>query len=213
MEALKAILDALGAGGLSNLLNAVISSIGPGGLTAILIIGTFAATRELNKQGPISGEKLIDKLMADLSDSTGREHDCTKQVEILTRRVEILEREKVDLVARFERERTDIEAKFERDRAALEARIDALVSLFQGGVGNIYPKQDESEIARMRRWMLLHMDQESLYVASADADLSKPTGDSLEVQILSVVEEARRKNLLPKLSSVIQARLPTVKPW
>lgn len=202
MEPLKTILEALGAGGLLSLLNVIISSIGPGGLTAILILGTFVATRELNKKGPISGEKLIDKLMADLSDSLGREHDCTKQVEILTRRVEILEREKGDLVARFE-----------HDKAALEARIDALVSLFQGGVGTVYPKQDESETGRMRQWMFQHMNMETLAVAAEDAGLSKPLGDSLEMQILSAVDEARRLNLIPKFSSVIQARLPTVKPW
>ena len=190
MELLKLITEALGPGGLGNLIGAIIASIGPGGLTAILILGTFVATRELNKKGPVSSERMVDKLMADLSSSITRESECAKQVAILTRRVETLEREK----------------------AALEARIDALVSLFQGGI-NTYPKLDETEVGQMRRWMFDHMNEESLMVAAADAGLSKPRGESVEVQILSLVEEARRLNLLPKLSSVIQARLPTVKPW
>ena len=202
MELLKLITDALGPGGLGNLISAIIASIGPGGLTAILIIGTFAITRELNKRGPISGERLVDKLMADLSAAISRESDCAKQVAILTRRVETLEREKAAL-----------EERLEREKAALEARIDALVSLFQSGGINTYPKQDETEIGKMRRWMFEHMNEESLTVAAADAGLAKPKGESVEVQILSLVDEARRLNLLPKLSSVIQARLPTVKPW
>mgnify|MGYP003439667341 FL=1 len=202
MELLKLITDALGPGGLGNLISAIIASIGPGGLTAILIIGTFAITRELNKRGPISGERLVDKLMADLSAAISRESDCAKQVAILTRRVETLEREKASL-----------EERLEREKAALEARIDALVSLFQSGGINTYPKQDETEIGKMRRWMFEHMNEESLTVAAADAGLAKPKGESVEVQILSLVDEARRLNLLPKLSSVIQARLPTVKPW
>lgn len=202
MELLKLITDALGPGGLGNLISAMIASIGPGGLTAILIIGTFALTRELNKKGPISGEKLVDKLMADLSASIARESGCAKQVEILTRRVETLEREKAAL-----------EERLEREKAALEARIDALVSLFQSGGINSYPKQDETEVGKMRRWMFEHMNEETLIVAAADAGLTKPRGEGVEVQILSLVDEARRLNLLPKLSSVIQARLPTVKPW
>ena len=202
MELLKLITDALGPEGLGNLISAIIASIGPGGLTAILIIGTFAITRELNKRGPISGERLVDKLMADLSAAISRESDCAKQVAILTRRVETLEREKASL-----------EERLEREKAALEARIDALVSLFQSGGINTYPKQDETEIGKMRRWMFEHMNEETLIVAAADAGLTKPKGESVEVQILSLVEEARRLNLLPKLSSVIQARLPTVKPW
>lgn len=202
MELLKLITDALGPGGLGNLISAIIASIGPGGLTAILIIGTFAITRELNKRGPISGERLVDKLMADLSAAISRESDCAKQVAILTRRVETLEREKASL-----------EERLEREKAALEARIDALVSLFQSGGINTYPKQDETEIGKMRRWMFEHMNEETLTVAAADAGLAKPKGESVEVQILSLVDEARRLNLLPKLSSVIQARLPTVKPW
>lgn len=202
MELLKLITDALGPGGLGNLINAIVSSLGPGGLTAILILGTFAITRELNKKGPISGEKLVDKLMADLSASIARESGCAKQVEILTRRVETLEREKAEL-----------ESRLEREKAALEARIDALVSLFQAGGINTYPKQDETEVGKMRQWMFEHMNEETLIVAAADAGLTKPRGESVEVQILALVEEARRLNLLPKLSSVIQARLPTVKPW
>lgn len=202
MELLKLVTDALGPGGLGSIISAIIASLGPGGLTAILILGTFAITRELNKRGPVSGEKLVDKLMADLSSSIAKESECAKQVAILTRRVETLEREK-----------NQLEERLEREKAALEARIDALVSLFQSSVGNTYPKQDESEIGKMRRWMFEHMNEESLIVAAADAGLTKPKGESTEVQILSLVEEARRLNLLPKLSSVIQARLPTVKPW
>ena len=201
MELLKLITEALGPGGLGNLIGAIIASIGPGGLTAILILGTFVATRELNKKGPVSSERMVDKLMADLSSSITRESECAKQVAILTRRVETLEREKAAL-----------EERLEREKSALEARIDALVSLFQGGI-TTYPKLDETEVGQMRRWMFDHMNEESLMVAAADAGLSKPRGESVEVQILSLVEEARRLNLLPKLSSVIQARLPTVKPW
>lgn len=202
MELLKLITDALGPGGLGSLIGAIISSLGPGGLTAILILGTFAITRELNKKGPISEEKLVDKLMADLSASIADKTECAKQVAILTRRVETLEREKAEL-----------EARLEREKNALEARIDALVGLFQTGGINTYPKQDETEVGAMRRWMFEHMNEETLIVAAADAGLTKPRGESVEVQILSLVEEARRLNLLPKLSSVIQARLPTVKPW
>lgn len=202
MELLKLITDALGPGGLGSLIGAIISSLGPGGLTAVLILGTFAITRELNKKGPISGEKLVDKLMADLSASIADKTECAKQVAILTRRVETLEREKAEL-----------EARLEREKNALEARIDALVGLFQTGGINTYPKQDETEVGKMRRWMFEHMNEETLIVAAADAGLTKPRGESVEVQILALVEEARRLNLLPKLSSVIQARLPTVKPW
>jgi len=202
VELLKLITDALGPGGLGSLIGAIISSLGPGGLTAILILGTFAITRELNKKGPISEEKLVDKLMADLSASIADKTECAKQVAILTRRVETLEREKAEL-----------EARLEREKNALEARIDALVGLFQTGGINTYPKQDETEVGKMRRWMFEHMNEETLIVAAADAGLTKPRGESVEVQILALVEEARRLNLLPKLSSVIQARLPTVKPW
>jgi len=202
VELLKLITDALGPGGLGSLIGAIISSLGPGGLTAVLILGTFAITRELNKKGPISGEKLVDKLMADLSASIADKTECAKQVAILTRRVETLEREKAEL-----------EARLEREKNALEARIDALVGLFQTGGINTYPKQDETEVGKMRRWMFEHMNEETLIVAAADAGLTKPRGESVEVQILALVEEARRLNLLPKLSSVIQARLPTVKPW
>ena len=62
MELLKLITEALGPGGLGNLIGAIIASIGPGGLTAILILGTFVATRELNKKRSIfsGGRQVVD---------------------------------------------------------------------------------------------------------------------------------------------------------
>jgi uncharacterized protein YejL (UPF0352 family) len=208
MDIVKLILDALGANGLKGVVDAVISAVGPGGLTAVLLISAYFAAQRIKKipqaDHPQSqySDKIIDKLMKDLSEAMAKESDCDKRISILTKRIEVLEREKAEL-----------ELRLEREKAELTSRIDAMFALLKHDSSVYSHKSDETEIGSMRKWMYDHLSPELLIVVAADAGLSKPTGENFELQILSLVDEARRLNLIPKLTGAVIAKAPSVRPW
>lgn len=153
---------------------------------------------------------VVDTLLDAITTAKMREDDCLRSITALAK-------ERDALVARFEsKERMSADELLAQHKIVVEKthQIDALFAIMRRNSNFPNSMSPDSELKRMREWMIEAFSDDELEAIAADAKLSTPIKTApLETKVLELIEEAKRKNRLTELGGLVLAARPTKPPW
>lgn len=197
--------------GLQELFDQLNKIIVPGWQTGILLVIAYVVTDVLRRRdtktivakqepdSPLANNELFQRMLKELSDAKRRETDCSQQIESfrelnygLTRRVETLERQ-----------------VSEKDQ-----QISSLFKLMRHRAQPGGSTDSDGSLDDMRQWMVDAFNEGELEIVAADAHLTRPgRGQTPDEISQALIDEAKRRGILPELEEIILAKRPSVKPW
>lgn len=197
--------------GITELLDQLNKASAPGWFAAIAVVSAYVlsdvlrrrdarkADRPTDSGAALADNALYQRLINELSDGKRREDRCSEEIRTvkeanarLTLRVETLER----IVA-------------EKD-----AQISSLFKLMRHRAQPGGSTDSEDSLDDMRQWMVDAFTEDEFEIVAADAHLTRPgRGLSPEKIAQGLIDEAKRRGMLPELEEIILAKRPSVKPW
>ena len=186
----------------------------PGWQTGLFLVIAYVVTDALRRRdakkeaekkkppseaNPLSDNELFQRMLKELSDAKRRESDCSQQIEsfkgmnqALTQRVETLERQV----------------------AEKDAEINALFKLMRHRAQPGGSTESDESLDDMRTWMVKAFNEGELEIIAADASLTRPGRGMTPEQISqTLIDEAKRRGVLPELEEIVLAKRPHIKPW
>lgn len=198
--------------GPAELLDQLSKVILPGWQTGVLLVLAYIATDILRRRDARESAKrpepeqdsparneLFQRMLNELSDAKRRENDCSQEIESvknlnrsLTQRVDALE----------------LQVK-EKD-----AQITTLFRLMRHRATPGGSTESDESLEDMREWMIDAFSEADLEIVAADAKLTRPGRGMTPEQISqALIDEAKKRGVLPELEEIILAKRPHIKPW
>ena len=202
--------------GLEQLMEQLGKVIVPGWQTGVLLVIAYIVTDILRrrdakeaakeKAGEPQGEhhaaadsELFQRMLKELSDAKRRESDCSSEIAS----VKDLNRsltQRVDALEQLLREK--------------DAQITTLFKLMRHRAQPGGSTETDESLEDMRAWMIAAFNEDDLEIIAADAKLTRPGHGSTPEKISqALIDEAKRRGILPELEEIILAKRPNVKPW
>lgn len=198
--------------GINELIEQLGKVIVPGWQTGVLLVVAYIATdilrrrdaREAAKRtepeqnSPASNE-LFQRMLNELSDAKRRENDCSQEIESVKNLNKSLA-QRVDALELQVREK--------------DAQINTLFKLMRHRAQPGGSTESDESLDDMRAWMVDAFNEDDLEIIAADAKLTRPGHGSTPEKISqALIDEAKRRGILPELEEIILAKRPNVKPW